>query len=154
VPAFTGLGAPYWNAECRGAVYGLTRNSGAPEFARAALQSVGLQTRDLLEAMRANGAAGAGDAVLRVDGGMSASNWTMQYLADIIGAPVDRPKVLETTAMGAAWLAGMHVGVYQGQSEFAANWALERRFMPKMAEQERAAAYTRWKSAVAATLTV
>ena len=154
VPAFTGLGAPYWNAECRGAVYGLTRNSGAPEFARAALQSVGLQTRDLLEAMRADGAAGAGDAVLRVDGGMSASNWTMQYLADIIGAPVDRPKVLETTAMGAAWLAGMHVGVYQGQAEFAANWALEQRFMPKMAEQERSAAYTRWKSAVAATLTV
>ena len=154
VPAFTGLGAPYWNAECRGAVYGLTRNSGAAEFARAALQSVGLQTRDLLEAMRADGAAGAGDAVLRVDGGMSASNWTMQYLADIIGAPVDRPKVLETTAMGAAWLAGMHVGVYQGQAEFAANWALEQRFMPKMAEQERAAAYTRWKSAVAATLTV
>ena len=154
VPAFTGLGAPYWNAECRGAVYGLTRNSGAAEFARAALQSVGLQTRDLLEAMRADGAAGAGDAVLRVDGGMSASDWTMQYLADIIGAPVDRPKVLETTAMGAAWLAGMHVGVYQGQAEFAANWALEQRFTPKMAEQERAAAYTRWKSAVAATLTV
>ena len=154
VPAFTGLGAPYWNAECRGAVYGLTRNSGAAEFARAALQSVGLQTRDLLEAMRADGAAGAGDAVLRVDGGMSASDWTMQYLADIIGAPVDRPKVLETTAMGAAWLAGMHVGVYQGQAEFAANWALEQRFIPKMAEQERSAAYTRWKSAVAATLTV
>jgi len=154
VPAFTGLGAPYWNAECRGAVYGLTRNSGAAEFARAALQSVGLQTRDLLEAMRADGAAGAGEAVLRVDGGMSASDWTMQYLADIIGAPVDRPKVLETTAMGAAWLAGMHVGVYQGQAEFAANWALEQRFMPKMAEQERSAAYTRWKSAVAATLTV
>ena len=154
VPAFTGLGAPYWNAECRGAVYGLTRNSGAAEFARAALQSVGLQTRDLLEAMRADGAAGAGDAVLRVDGGMSASNWTMQYLADIIGAPVDRPKVLETTAMGAAWLAGMQVGVYQGQAEFAANWALEQRFTPKMAEQERAAAYTRWKSAVAATLAV
>ena len=154
VPAFTGLGAPYWNADCRGAVYGLTRNSGAAEFARAALQSVGLQTRDLLEAMRADGATGASDVELRVDGGMSASDWTMQYLADIIGATVNRPKVLETTAMGAAWLAGMHVGIFQGQAGFAANWAVEQRFTPKMEEQERAAAYTRWKSAVAATLIV
>ncbi|MDT2070369.1 MAG: glycerol kinase GlpK, partial [Planktomarina sp.] len=105
VPAFTGLGAPYWNAESRGAIFGLTRNSGPKEFAKAALQSVGYQTRDLLLAMQ-DDMSTPGEAVLRVDGGMTASDWTMQFLADIIGAPVDRPKVLETTALGAAWLAG------------------------------------------------
>ena len=103
VPAFVGLGAPYWNADCRGAVYGLTRNSGPAEFAKAALESVGFQTRDLLEAMRADWGADA-EGVLRVDGGMTASDWAMQFLSDIIGAPVDRPRVLETTALGAAWL--------------------------------------------------
>ncbi|MFT5616458.1 MAG: glycerol kinase, partial [Granulosicoccus sp.] len=108
VPAFTGLGAPYWNAECRGAVFGLTRNSGPAELARAALESVGFQTRDLLEAMRDDWAGLGEESVLRVDGGMSASNWAMQFLSDIIAAPVDRPDVLETTALGAAWLAGMH----------------------------------------------
>jgi glycerol kinase len=101
VPAFTGLGAPYWSPETRGAVFGLTRNSGPAEFARAALQSVGLQTRDLLEAMQADWP-GAASTVLRVDGGMAASDWAMQYLSGILGAPVDRPQVLETTAKGAA----------------------------------------------------
>ena len=108
VPAFTGLGAPYWNPDCRGAVFGLTRNSGPAEFARAALESVGFQTRDLLEAMKAD--AGEAGGVLRVDGGMTVSDWTMQFLSDIIGAPVDRPEVKETTALGAAWLAGMRAG--------------------------------------------
>jgi glycerol kinase len=157
VPAFTGLGAPYWNATCRGAIYGLTRNSGPPELARAALESVGFQTRDLLEAMRADWAAAAGNAAiatLRVDGGMSASNWTMQFLADIIGAPVDRPRVLETTALGAAWLAGMRAGVYPDRAGFASAWALERQFVPAMAEEERAARYARWGRAVEATLAV
>jgi len=162
VPAFVGLGAPYWNAECRGAVYGLTRNSGPAELARAALESVGYQTRDLLEAMQADwtapGAAklrGApGIATLRVDGGMSASDWAMQFLSDIIGAPVDRPEVLETTALGAAWLAGMRAGVYPDQAGFADAWALERRFEPDMAEDQRAARYGAWKRAVAATLSV
>ncbi|MGB8624432.1 MAG: glycerol kinase GlpK, partial [Paracoccaceae bacterium] len=107
VPAFTGLGAPYWDAECRGAIFGLTRNSGPAEFARAALESVGYQTRDLLEAMTADWAGQEGGGVLRVDGGMSASDWAMQFLSDIIGAAVDRPEVRETTALGAAWLAGM-----------------------------------------------
>ena len=111
VPAFTGLGAPYWNAESRGAIFGLTRNSGPKEFAKAALQSVGYQTRDLLLAMQ-DDMGTPGEAVLRVDGGMTASDWTMQFLADIIGAPVDRPKVLETTALGAAWMAGSRAGVY------------------------------------------
>ncbi len=153
VPAFVGLGAPYWNADCRGAVYGLTRNSGPAELARAALESVGFQTRDLLEAMRADWT-GAAEGILRVDGGMSASDWAMQFLSDIIGAPVDRPKVLETTALGAAWLAGMAAGVYPDQDGFAANWALERRFEPAMADDLRARKYGGWQRAVQATLTV
>ncbi len=153
VPAFTGLGAPYWRPDCRGAVFGLTRNSGPAELARAALESVGYQTRDLLEAMRADwGAAAKG--VLRVDGGMTASDWTMQFLADIIGAPVDRPRVTETTALGAAWLAGSRAGVYPDAEGFARAWALDRRFEPEMTEELRAAKYARWTRAVAATMAV
>jgi glycerol kinase len=151
VPAFTGLGAPYWDADCRGAIFGLTRNSGPRELARAALESVGYQTRDLLTAMQADMGA-AGQAVLRVDGGMSASDWTMQFLSDIIGAQVDRPKVLETTALGAAWLAGMRAGVYPEQEEFARSWALERRFEPALASAARDAKYSAWKDAVKRTL--
>ena len=156
VPAFVGLGAPYWNAECRGAVFGLTRNSGPAELARAALESVGFQTRDLLEAMAAdwNGAREGAGAVLRVDGGMSASDWGMQFLADIIGAPVDRPEVLETTALGAAWLAGMKAGVYPDAEGFAKTWRLKRRFEPAMDEAARAARYASWRKAVAATISV
>jgi glycerol kinase len=152
VPAFTGLGAPYWNPNCRGAVFGLSRNSGPAEFARAALESVGYQTRDLLEAMQADGAA-SGD-VLRVDGGMTASDWAMQFLSDILGAPVDRPQVLETTALGAAWLAGMKAGVYPDAEGFAKSWALDRRFEPGMDAATREDKYGRWKKAVAATMAV
>lgn len=154
VPAFTGLGAPYWHAECRGAVYGLTRNTGPAEMARAALESVGYQTRDLIEAMRADWQAADAAPVLRVDGGMSASDWTMQFLSDILAAPVDRPEVLETTALGAAWLAGMKAGVYPGMAEFAQGWAVDRRFTPQMDTTERDARYARWKRAVAATMSV
>lgn len=157
VPAFTGLGAPYWAPDCRGAVFGLTRNSGPAEFAKATLDSVAFQTRDLWEAMRADwlGAHGASpDVVLRVDGGMSASDYTMQGLSDILGAPVDRPVMQETTALGAAWLAGMRAGLYPGMEEFAANWALDRRFEPQMEAGAREAAYARWKRAVAAAMTV
>jgi glycerol kinase len=153
VPAFVGLGAPYWNAECRGAIYGLTRGSGPAEFARAALQSVGFQTRDLLEAMQAD-MGRPGEAVLRVDGGMSASDFAMQFLADILGASVDRPKVLETTAMGAAWLAGQRAGLYPGQAEFAATWALEHRFESAMDVHTRDTKVAAWKRAVAATMAV
>ncbi len=153
VPAFTGLGAPYWDAEARGAIYGLTRNSGPAEFARAALESVGFQTRDLLEAMKSDWHDAEDKGVLRVDGGMSASDWSMQFLSDIIGAPVDRPKVLETTALGAAWLAGMRAGIYPDQSGFAAQWALDRRFEPAMDEATRDRRYTGWKDAVKRTLT-
>ncbi len=153
VPAFTGLGAPYWRPDCRGAIYGLTRNSGPAELARAALESVGYQTRDLLEAMRADWGAAA-DGVLRVDGGMTASDWTMQHLADILGAPVDRPVVTETTALGAAFLAGMQAGVTGGPEDFAKGWALDRRFTPAMDQPTRDAKYARWGRAVAATMSL
>ena len=155
VPAFTGLGAPYWDAEARGAVFGLTRDTGPAEFARAALESVAFQTRDLWEAMRADWAAAgeaAGMSTLRVDGGMSASDFAMQALADILGAPVDRPRVLETTALGAGWLAGMRAGLYPEAAEFAASWALERRFEPEMPEERRESKYAGWRDAVARVL--
>ncbi|WP_116134540.1 glycerol kinase GlpK [Tropicimonas sp. IMCC34043] len=151
VPAFTGLGAPHWQPDTRGAIFGLTRNTGPAEFARAALESVGFQTRDLLEAMRADWSGENCGAVLRVDGGMSASDFAMQFLSDILGAPVDRPRVQETTALGAAWLAGMQAGVYPGPEEFAETWALERRFEPAMEPAQREARYQRWLRAVEAT---
>ena len=154
VPAFTGLGAPYWDAECRGAVYGLTRGSGPAEMARAALESVGYQTRDLMEAMHADWTDAEGAPTLRVDGGMTANNWAMQFLSDIIGADVDRPQVLETTAMGAAWLAGQRAGVYPDQAGFAKTWALDQTFSPKMDAETRSTKYARWKRAVAATTSV
>jgi glycerol kinase len=152
VPAFVGLGAPYWNAECRGAAFGLTRGTGPAEMAKAALESVGYQTRDLLEAMSADWQATGVQPTLRVDGGMSASDWAMQFLSDIIGAPVDRPKIRETTALGAAWLAGMHVGLYPDQATFAARWACETEFTPKMEEATRQDKYASWKKAVHATM--
>lgn len=149
VPAFTGLGSPYWNAECRGAIFGLSRGSGPEEFARAALESVGYQTRDLLEAMQADWGS-SGKTALRVDGGMSASDWAMQFLSDILDAPVDRPNVLETTAMGAAWLAGQRANVYSDMQGFADTWALEKRFVSDMDADLRDRKYADWKRAVAA----
>ena len=153
VPAFTGLGAPYWAPDCRGAIFGLTRNSGPNEFARAALESVGFQTRDLLEAMQAD-MGRIGEQVLRVDGGMTASDWTMQFLADITGAPVDRPKVLESTAVGVAWLAGMRAGIYPDMEGFAQTWARDQRFEPMMQQPFREDRYDAWKKAVQAALSV
>jgi glycerol kinase len=154
VPAFTGLGAPHWDPDARGAVFGLTRNTGPAEFARAALESVGYQTRDLLEAMHADWEEAEGGPILRVDGGMSASDYAMQFLADILGAPVDRPRITETTALGAAWLAGMKAGLYPGMAEFADNWVLERQFDPELDADRRDARYARWKTAVAAVRSV
>ncbi|MBL1436899.1 MAG: glycerol kinase GlpK [Rhodobacteraceae bacterium] len=151
VPAFTGLGAPYWDANCRGAIYGLTRNSGPAEFAKAALESVAYQTRDLVEAMRGDWA-DAGETVLRVDGGMCSNDWAMQALADMLGADVDRPKVLESTALGAAWLAGMRAGVYPDMQGFSESWALEKRFSPTQSESWRETKYAGWKDAVSRTL--
>jgi len=151
VPAFTGLGAPYWDPDARGAIFGLTRATGPRELARAALESVGYQTRDLLEAMRRDWPGETG--VVRVDGGMTASDWTLQFLADILGAPVDRPKVLETTALGAAWLAGMQAGICGGMAEFEATWALDRRFEPLLPAAEADRRYAGWQDAVRRTLT-
>jgi glycerol kinase len=148
VPAFVGLGAPYWDADARGAIFGLTRNSGAPEIAQAALEAVGYQTRGLLDAMRADWPA-APATVLRVDGGMAASDVTMQFLADMLGAPVDRPTVMETTAVGAAYLAGYHAGVCPDPEGFAAAWRLDRRFQPVMDEATRARKWAGWQAAVA-----
>jgi glycerol kinase len=154
VPAFVGLGAPYWDAEARGALFGLTRATGPKELARAALEAVCFQTRDLLEAMRGDWADAQGArTVLRVDGGMVASDWTMQRLADILDAPVDRPRVLETTALGAAYLAGYHLGVYPEPAGFAESWALDRRFEPAMDDGTRSRKYGGWKDAVRRTLT-
>ena len=153
VPAFVGLGAPYWDAEARGALFGITRGTGPAEFARAALESVGYQTRDLLEAMKGDWSGAGADTVLRVDGGMTVSDWTMQFLADILGAPVDRPRVLETTALGAAYLAGMHRDVYPGLDGFAETWVLDRRFSPRLDSDLRELRYAGWRDAVRRTLT-
>ena len=153
VPAFVGLGAPYWDAEARGALFGITRGTGPAEFARAALESVGFQTRDLLEAMKGDWSGAGADTVLRVDGGMAVSDWTMQFLADILGAPVDRPRVLETTALGAAYLAGMHRDVYPGLDGFAETWALDQRFSPQLDTDLREQRYEGWRDAVRRTLT-
>lgn len=152
VPAFVGLGAPYWDAECRGAMFGLTRSSGPAEVARAALEATCYQTRDLLEAMRRDWGE-ARETVLRVDGGMAVSDWTMQRLADLLATPVDRPKVAETTALGAAYLAGLHVGIYPAPAEFAKRWQLDRRFEPTMERAERERKYAGWQDAVKRTLT-
>ncbi len=157
VPAFVGLGAPYWDSECRGAIYGLTRNTGAAEIARSALESVCYQTRDLLEAMHQDwpGYEQQGDhrTVLRVDGGMVASDWTMQRLADILDADVDRPGTLETTAIGAAYLAGLGAGLCPRPDEFARQWQRQRRFSPDMPAAIRDRKYAFWKECVCRTLT-
>jgi len=151
VPAFTGLGAPYWDAECRGAIYGLTRNSGPKELSKAALQSVAFQTRDLLEAMRKDWDWG-GDTVLRVDGGMTSSDWTMQYLSDQLDAPVDRPEVTETTAKGAAYLAGLAEGLYPSPVDFQKSWTLEKQFTPTTDRETANKLYRFWLAAVEQTL--
>lgn len=152
VPAFVGLGAPYWSPESRGAAFGLTRATGPAEMAKAALESVGYQTRDLLDAMAADWQATGVQPTLRVDGGMSANDWAMQFLSDIISAPVDRPVIHETTALGVAWLAGMYAGHYPDQQSFAVSWARETQFTPTMDETQRATKYASWRKAVQATM--
>ncbi len=148
VPAFAGLGAPYWEPDVRGAIFGLTRNSGPREFSKAALEAVCYQTRDLVEAMQADWASSDSDVTLRVDGGMVASDWTMQFLANILNAPIDRPTILETTALGAAWLAGMKAGIYPDMEEFSKSWKLQQRFQPKMEEAVREEKYSNWKRSI------
>jgi glycerol kinase len=151
VPAFVGLGAPYWDAECRGAIFGLTRATGRAELAKAALESVCFQTQDLLDAMRQDWS-GAASTVMRVDGGMAASNWMLQRLADITAAPVDRPRLAETTALGAAYLAGHGLGLLPPPAQFAREWALDRRFAPSMDGALRQNKLAAWKDAVRRTL--
>lgn len=151
VPAFVGLGAPHWDPDCRGALYGLTRATGPAELARAALESVCYQTLDLIEAMHADWTP-AGDTVLRVDGGMVASDWMLQRLADILAAPIDRPRMLETTALGAAYLAGMKSGIYGDPSSFAGEWACEKRFAADMDSETRTRKIRGWRDAVHRTL--
>ncbi len=151
VPGFTGLGAPHWNPGCRGALFGLTRQTGPCEIARAALESVALQTHDLVEAFRGD-VNGLDELVLRVDGGMAVSNWTMQSLADILDVPVDRPANVETTALGAASLAALQIGLIADLDALAARWRLDRRFDPAMAIGERERLVTGWHRAVAGTL--
>ena len=147
VPAFTGLGAPYWEPEARGALFGLTRDVGRAEIVRAALEAVCYQTRDLMQAMAADGA--PRPTALRVDGGMSANDWVMQFLADILGLPVERPGVTETTALGAAYVAGLQAGLFASTAEIAKRWRRERLFEPKMKEAERDRLYAGWQGAVA-----
>ena len=155
VPAFVGLGAPHWNSEARAVLSGMTRGTTRKEIAKAALEAVAYQTRDLLEAMHADVGdrfARGSQTVIRVDGGMSASDWTMQFLADMLAAPVDRPICLETTALGAGYLAGYAAGLYPDPAAFATGWAAERRFAPMLTEATRAAKYAGWRDAVARSL--
>ncbi len=146
VPAFVGLGAPYWDPDARGAIVGLTLDAGRAEIVRAALEAIAYQSRDLMEAMAADGA--AAPVALRVDGGMVVNDWAMQFLADILGVTVERPAVTETTAFGAACLAGLHTGFYPSLDAIAAQWRCERVFEPAMAEAERDRRYAGWRAAV------
>ena len=147
VPAFVGLGAPYWNPNVRGAIFGLTRATPNKELARAALEAVCYQTYDLLEAMKKDWPQ-ATETVLRVDGGMTASDWTMQCLANLLDAPVDRPKVLETTALGAAYLAGLQAGLLPTPEIMAERWKRDKRFNPKMAAATRDDKLAGWADCV------
>jgi glycerol kinase len=150
VPAFSGLGAPYWRPEARGAISGLTADCGVPELARAALEAVGYQTRDLIAAMTAD--SGLSIDTLRVDGGMAASGWTMQFLADILPARIERPPSVETTAWGAAYVAGLQRGVCPPPEQMTARWLAERVFTPAMPDDEREARYAGWQRAVDSVL--
>lgn len=148
VPAFTGLGAPWWNADARGAIYGLTRDTGPAQFARAALESVAYQTADLFDAMALDGVR---PVRLRVDGGMAANDWLMQFLCDILDMPVDRPRVLETTALGAAMFAGLADGAYASLEDMAKSWQLDRQFSPAMADADRRLIKAGWSEAITKT---
>ena len=146
VPAFTGLGAPYWDPEARGALFGLTRDTGIKDIVTAGLQSVAYQTKDLIHAMEADGA--GKPTTLRVDGGMVANNWVVQFLGDVLNVNVDRPAVIETTALGVAYLAGLQVGIYSSLEEIAELWHCERHFTPAMSDSLRETLYNGWLDAV------
>jgi glycerol kinase len=145
VPAFTGLGAPYWNADARGAIVGLTRGSTVAHIARAALESIAFQSAALLQAMSRDAMP---VAELRVDGGASVNDLLMQFQADLLGIPVVRPKVIETTALGAAYLAGLSVGLIRNLDELAAQWQVDRTFTPTMPRERAAELMAQWERAV------
>jgi glycerol kinase len=150
VPAFTGLGAPYWDPEARGAILGLTRDVGAAEIARSALDAVCFETRDLLEAMAKDMASAkiGPPKALKVDGGMVCNDWFCQRLADLTGLPVERPEITETTAMGAAYLTGLAAGIFRDTADIASRWKLDRRFLPNLPEARRDFLYQGWKAAI------
>ncbi len=145
VPAFTGLGAPYWDPDARGALFGLTRDTGIQQIVRATLESVAFQTNDLFKAMAEDGVT---PTRVRVDGGMVKNNWLCQFLADILNIPVERPVQTETTALGAAYLAGLHAGIYKSFDDLSANWQLDKEFRPSMDAATRDSLLANWKKAV------
>lgn len=145
VPAFTGLGAPHWDPNARGAIFGLTRDTGIKEIVTAGLQAVCYQTKDLQKAMEEDGQR---PTALRVDGGMVANNWVLQFLADILGATVDRPEIIETTALGAAYLAGLKAGVFSSLEDLESRWRCEHRFEPTMTKEKRDSLYAGWTKAI------
>jgi glycerol kinase len=146
VPAFVGLGAPYWDPYARGAIVGLTRGSNRAHIVRATLESIAYQTRDVVGAMQAD--SGLDLKTLRVDGGATANDFLMQFQADILGVPVERPAVVETTALGAAYLAGLAIGFWSSQDEIARQWRVDATFEPQMSVDQRDALYAGWKRAV------
>jgi glycerol kinase len=146
VPAFTGLGAPYWNPDARGALFGITRDTGVKELTRATLESVAFQTYDLFKAMSEDGVT---PTRVRVDGGMVQNNWLCQFLANVLNIPVQRPVQIETTALGAAYLAGLHSGVYKNPEDLASNWQLDREFTPAIEAEHRDQMLVAWQKAVA-----
>jgi len=150
VPAFTGLGAPHWDPDARGAIFGLTRDTGRAELARATVESVCYQTYDLFKAMSDDGVT---PTSLRVDGGMVHNSWMVQHLANVLDIPVDRPKVLETTALGAAYLAGLQAGLYSSLEDVQDNWQIDQAFQPKMEKTERDNLLKDWNAAVEKVLT-
>ncbi|MED4494380.1 FGGY-family carbohydrate kinase, partial [Heyndrickxia coagulans] len=150
VPAFVGLGTPYWESDVRGAVFGLTRGTTKEHFIRATLESLAYQTKDVLAAMEAD--SGLPLKTLRADGGAVKNNFLMQFQSDMLGVPVERPVVSETTALGAAYLAGLAVGYWESREEIARQWKVERKFEPSLAEKEREALYGGWKKAIHATI--
>lgn len=150
VPAFVGLGTPYWDSDVRGAVFGLTRGTTKEHFIRATLESLAYQTKDVLTAMEAD--SGIALKTLRVDGGAVKNNFLMQFQSDMLGVPVERPVINETTALGAAYLAGLAVGYWKDRKEIATQWQLERQFEPKMAKEKQEKLYDGWKKAVKAAM--
>jgi glycerol kinase len=150
VPAFVGLGTPYWDSDVRGAIFGLTRGTEKEHFIRATLESLAYQTKDVLSAMEAD--SGIELKTLRVDGGAVKNNFLMQFQSDILGVPVERPIINETTALGAAYLAGLAVGFWESREEIAAKWQMEKRFEVQMQDEKRSKLYSGWKKAVEATM--